>query len=188
LKKDYVENDNFSVYEVDHNFFNRNKWFLLPPTELSLKNKISKNPNIKDFFDVRTGFASGHVDAFTLSKNQIPKGEESIYVPYLEDRKMNSFSPRKEVEEYFFYPFINDSKISEEELLNNYPKTYRHLKKFESDLLKRNEVKKGNIKWWMPNRPRSPKFMLVPKILTPCKLPFFSGHSILEFQKYIFFI
>ncbi|MCK9611566.1 MAG: N-6 DNA methylase [Bacteroidales bacterium] len=167
LKKDYVENDNFSVYEVDHNFFNRNKWFLLPPTELSLKNKISKNPNIKDFFDVRTGFASGHVDAFTLSKNQIPKGEESIYVPYLEDRKMNSFSPRKEVEEYFFYPFINDSKISEEELLNNYPKTYRHLKKFESDLLKRNEVKKGNIKWWMPNRPRSPKFMLVPKILTP---------------------
>lgn len=167
LNKKFVENDNFSVYEVGNLFFSEEKWYLLPPKELNLKYKIFNNSKISDFFDVRTGFSSGNIDAFIISKKLIPKGEEKIFVPYLKDREMSAFLTDSDVEEYFFYPFNNNIKITEEELKTIYPKTYRHLKKYEEELILRNEVIKGSIDWWMPNRPRAPKFMLVPKILTP---------------------
>ncbi len=167
LNRNFVENDNFSVYEVSSSFFNENKWYLLPPSELNLKLKLSMNPKISDFFDVRTGFASGNVDVFIIPKKQIPKGEEELFVPYLKDREMKPYKSPETVEESFFFPFIGGKKLMEEELIEQYPKTYKFLKKYEQQLSQRTEVKKGRLEWWMPNRPRSRKFMLVPKILTP---------------------
>lgn len=167
LNKDFILNDTFSVYEVDQTFFKDDVWYLLPPTEFNLKQKFSEYPKIEEFFDVRTGFASGDVDAFIFHRKMIPKGEEKLFVPYLEDREMKTFISKTEVDAYFFYPFIDNLKITEEILKNSYQKTYNHLKKFEDTLSQRTEVKKGKLEWWMPNRPRSPKFMLVPKILTP---------------------
>lgn len=167
LNREFVENDNFSVYEVEQSFFEKDVWYLLPPKDYEIKEKISINSKIEDFFDVRTGFASGDVDAFILAKKLLPKGEESIFVPYLEDREMKSFISKTDAQTYFFYPYIDDVKITEEQLKTKFPKTYNHIKKFENKLKQRNEVVKGSLEWWMPNRPRSPKFMLVPKILTP---------------------
>lgn len=167
LNRNFVENDNFSVYEVSSSFFNENKWYLLPPSELNLKLKLSMNPKISDFFDVRTGFASGNVDVFIIPKKRIPKGEEKLFVPYLKDREMKPYKSSENVEEFFFFPFIGAKKLMREELIEKYPKTYKILKKYEQQLSQRPEVRKGKIEWWMPNRPRSRKFMLVSKILTP---------------------
>ena len=72
----------------------------------------------------------------------------------MEDREMKAFISKPEAETYFFYPFIDDIKITEEYLKNTFPKTYTHIKRFENKLKLRNEVKKGNLAWWMPNRPR----------------------------------
>lgn len=167
LNQEFITNNSFSIYSVPHSFFSEESWFLLPPTEFSIKEKISKNPKLENFFDVRTGFASGDVSAFIFPKKTIPKGEESIFVPYLGDREMTPYITSKEVSEYFFHPYHSNDKITEETLSTKYPNTYKHIKKYEPKLKERNEVKKGRLEWWMPNRPRSPKFMLVPKILTP---------------------
>ncbi len=167
LANNLITTTNYSVYNTSQSFFNSDVWYLLPPTELELKEKLSKYSKIEELFDVRTGFSSGNDDIFLFRKEKIPFGEEELFVPLLSDREMRAYSIPNFVEKYFFYPYINNISLTEEQLMNGFPKTFRILEKNRPVLEERTEVRENKILWWMPNRPRNPKFMMVPKITTP---------------------
>lgn len=163
-----TNNLSYNIFTISQDFFEKEKWHLLTPAESNLEMKLSKYKKLSSFIEVRTGFASGSIDAFIIPKSKIPKNETDLYVPYLSDREMTRYSINEDSQEYFFYPYLtNGSKIDELTLKEKYPCTYKRLYQFYNSLSQRSEVKKGNINWWEPNRPRRPHFMLVPKIITP---------------------
>ncbi len=168
LKDVRTENISYSISDVPQSFFSSEKWHFLAPSELNLMTKLSQYKKIKDFVEVRTGFASGNIEAFIVNKQTIPIKEKDIYVPYLSDREMNKYTMPKEVKQYLFYPYYtNGDVISEEILKNKYQITYQRISKFYDKLSERAEVKKGRLNWWEPNRARKRDFMLIPKIVTP---------------------
>jgi len=168
LEEKNANHASYNIFTVSQEFFHKEKWRLLTPSESNLEIKLSKLKKLNDYFDVRTGFASGAVDVFIVSKNNIPKKETEIYIPYLSDREMDKYSVTDDSQDYFFYPFRKDgSKLDETTLKQNFPITYKRLYQSYTSLSKRNEVIKGQMEWWMPNRPRKPNFMLAPKIITP---------------------
>lgn len=167
LAHNNTENISYKIYEVNQKFFKSENWFLLPPSEYSLKAKLENLPKLEAFAEVRTGFSSGGSDIFLINRKLIPKEDLDIYVPYLSDREMVGYSTPKNTDEYLFYPFENNELISEDDLRTNYDWTYSRLLQKKKILSARNEVKEGKIKWWQPQRPRKPSFMMVPKILSP---------------------
>ncbi|EGK02386.1 N-6 DNA methylase [Dysgonomonas gadei] len=168
LAEKMSNNMSYNIFGISQEFFNKEKWHLLTPAESNLEIKLSKYKKLEDFLETRTGFASGLIEAFIIPKSKIPKKEEEIYIPYLGDREMMKFSIIEDSQEYFFYPYLkNGSKIDEVTLKHRFPFTYKRLYQFYNTLSERSEVKKGNMQWWEPNRPRKPEFMMVPKILTP---------------------
>ena len=163
-----VCNQSYNIFTIGQEFFNKEKWHLLTPTESNLEIKLSKYKKLDNFFDIRTGFASGAIEAFIIPKSKIPKNENDIFIPYLSDREMAKFSILEDSQEYFFYPYLKDgSKIDELILKEKFPNTYKRLYQFYNTLSQRSEVRNGRMEWWEPNRPRKPDFMLVPKLLTP---------------------
>jgi methylase of polypeptide subunit release factors len=168
LENKTAANVSYNIFTISQDFFQNEKWRLLTPAESNLKIKLSKYKKIDDFFDIRTGFASGSTNTFIISKNKIPKNENNTYIPYLSDREMDKFFIPDDTQEYLFYPYLEDgTKLDEKNLREKFPVTYKHLYQSHYELSQRNEVLKGKIEWWMPNRPRKPEFMLVPKIVTP---------------------
>jgi methylase of polypeptide subunit release factors len=167
LKNEKQENKSYCIYEVNQDFFKTETIHLLPPSEYNLKSKLDKFQKLDKFIEVRTGFSSGSKEAFIIRKNEIPKKEKNIYIPFLPDREISAYTIPKSQDLYFFYPFINDKLIKEDKLKIQFPKSYQRLLKHKEKLAERTEVKSGGIEWFHPNRPRRPEFMLVPKIVTP---------------------
>lgn len=167
LDQRQVETPTYSVYEVGQDFFHGDDWIVVPPTEAIIKRKFEQFAKIEDFLEVREGFISGADDIFVLSQGQIPQGEEDLYVPYLPDRDMKSYRTPARTTQYFLFPFINDSYITESELKKEFPRTWKYLQSHKDELSERAPVRKRNLPWWRPVWPRSPKSMMRPKIVTP---------------------
>lgn len=167
LSGNRVVTNSYAIYEVNQSFYDSNQWYLLPPMEFDLKSKLERFPKVKDLLEVRTGFSSGASEVFIQKINDIAKEEQSAFIPFLDDRDISAYKHLKTTDQYLFYPFEGDNQISEETLLTKYPIYYRKLLGSKTKLEKRSEVKAGKIPWWYPNRPRAPKFMMVPKIVTP---------------------
>jgi hypothetical protein len=162
-----VETPTYSVYEVGQDFFDGDDWVVVPPTEAIIKRKFERFARLEDFLEVREGFISGADDIFVISQGQIPEGEEDLYVPYLPDRDMKSYRTPTRASQYFLFPFINDSHITENELKKQFPRTWKYLQSHKERLSERAPVRKRNLPWWRPVWPRSPKSMMRPKIVTP---------------------
>jgi methylase of polypeptide subunit release factors len=161
-------NPSYNIFPVSQDFFHREKWTLLTPAESNLEIRMSKLKKIEDFFDIRTGFTSGLIEAFIIPPNKIPRNENEIYIPYLRDREMGKYSIIEDSKEYIFYPYLEDgTKINEKKLMQQFPNTYRRLYQSYNSLSQRSEVIKEKMEWYMPNRPRKRDFMLIPKIITP---------------------
>jgi type I restriction-modification system DNA methylase subunit len=159
--------DFYSIYQVEQNFFDEETWVLIPQAEIELKRKFETLPPLDQFLEIRQGFTSGNNDVFILNKEDIPKGEEGVYVPYLSDREMEKYTIPKSTRSFFFYPYINGELIEEDELRAKYPKTWKYLLEHKSVLESRMTVQKGELVWWRPTRPRPPERMMRPKIVTP---------------------
>lgn len=162
-----VEKPTYSVYEVEQGVFGADEWMIVPPTESTIKWKFEQLPVIEDFLHVRQGFISGADDIFIVSDEQVPAGEEEIFVPYLPDREMQSYKVPRRTSQYVFYPFIDGQQINENELRKRFSQTWKYLLSHKEELSKRPPVRSKVIPWWRPERPRSPENMMRPKIVTP---------------------
>lgn len=160
------EGDDYSIFELPQSFFANSEWALASPSEFYLQDKLKALPTLSTFLEARTGFTAGSPH-FLLDRKLIPKGEDDIYAPLLSDREIKAYVLPDKTKEVFFYPFIDNKIITEERLKEEFPKTFLFLSRHKKDLQERPDVKKGEIPWWRPMRPRTPSKMLVPKIVTP---------------------
>ena len=162
-----AETNFYSIYKVEQEVFGRADWSILPPAESSVRRRLEMLPRIVEFFEIRQGFVSGLDQVFIIPRDTIPKGEESIFVPYLADRQMKRYDTAVQTSEVVFYPYIEDRRLQDKEVERKFPKTWRYLLSHKKDLEKRSPVQKKQLPWWMPVRPRSPQHLMRPKIVTP---------------------
>jgi len=160
--------DGYQVFEADQRDFRRDRWHLLRPDEAALRNAIGAYPGLEQFTEVRQGLVTGADEVFILTSRDYPKAERGVWRPLLPDREMLRFAVPSRLTTMVFTPFDPEGKrLSETDLRRSYPETWKHLSKAKDRLSNRSSVRSGTIKWWEPERPRSPDKMFVPKIVTP---------------------
>lgn len=162
-----VENNSYSIYDVNQDSFAKDEWIILPPTESRLEKRFEQLPLVKEFLEVREGFVSGADDIFLIPTHQVPRGEEAVFAPYLADREMKSYVVPNTTAKCFFYPFVEGQRIDETVLETTYKQTWRYLSQHREKLESRGQVRKRQLAWWQPERPRRPEHMLRPKIVSP---------------------
>jgi len=167
LEHKKVLNDFYNVYEVPQDVFKEKQWSIYPPMQRSLRSKIGRFPKLDKFLMIKQGFVTGADDIFTLDRSEIPANESDIYRPYLKDREMLRFGTPKRVNMVVFYPVLNNQKLTEDEIMKMFPKTWGNLEKNKAKLQGRRSVLSSVNPWWRPIRPRSPDDILRPKIITP---------------------
>jgi len=157
----------FSIQRVDQQSFTEAEWHILPPIESNTRRKFGRLPALKEFLEVRLGFISGADDIFLISTPEIPKGERRVYVPYLSDREMELYTTPTRTQRSFFYPYERGRKLDEGEIKSRFRGTWEYLQAHRAKLRDRPAVRRGQVAWWMPERPREPRHLLRPKITTP---------------------
>jgi type I restriction-modification system DNA methylase subunit len=162
-----ANNEFYRIFDISQAKFGNDEWFILPPEEDSIIKKFSSFPKLNNFLRIRTGFISGNDQIFILEKEHIDEEEYDLFKPYLTDREMIPYRIKRKSNKYFFYPYINGEKLTGDSLKEKFPSTWKYLQKNKKTLELRSPVKKGNLPWWCPNRPRPPRNILVPKIIVP---------------------
>lgn len=162
-----VDGDYYSIFEAQQEQFENDEWLILPPGEANLEEKFKRLPKLGDFMEVRQGFNSGNDDVFVVFKEQIPKEEADIFVPVLPDQQMEEYRTPASTDEYLFYPYLNGERLSAQDLQERFPETWKYLLSRKEELEERRSVMRGTVKWWRPERPRPPKNMMRPKIVSP---------------------
>lgn len=162
-----IETPHYSIYDVEQDIFGKDEWLILPPTESTVKRKFDTLQTVDHLLHVRQGFISGADYAFIVSEEQIPAGEEALFIPFLPDRKMKLYTVPRKTNQYFFYPFIKGHRIEEGELRSRFPKTWDYILSYKDKLESRKSVIRGQLPWWQPVSPRLPEHMMRPKIISP---------------------
>ncbi|MCK5023572.1 MAG: hypothetical protein KAS04_05340, partial [Candidatus Aenigmarchaeota archaeon] len=160
-----VSTDFYEIYETDQTTFKDDFWQILTSEQMVLKAKISEFPILDNYLVIKEGFVTGKDDIFIRDISEIPKGEEGGYIPYLSDREMDKYTVPKSTNRVVFYPYLNKVKLIEKDVKKHFPETWNYLRK-NSKVLKGRKAAKDNP-WWCPVRPRTPKDMLTPKIVSP---------------------
>lgn len=165
IQRDFKENDFYSVFEVGQDLFRSKEWNILPKSENDILIRLNTFPTLDKFLEVRQGFVTGNDKAFIVNSEDIPEGEESIFVPYLHDREMERYAVPSATKRSVFFPIIDGVKLTEEEIIENFPKTWEILSEHKNYNLSKKAFQ--NSEWWKPLRNRQPEHLLINKIVTP---------------------
>jgi type I restriction-modification system DNA methylase subunit len=162
-----VKNDFYHVYEVGQDSFAHNTWSFLPPDQTRLQAKFHSFRCLEDFLCIRQGLVTGADNIFIIEQAKVPKGEEGVYLPFLSDREMTSYTVPSKTPKAVFYPFAQGAKLTAAQIRDRFPKTWAYLNSHAKELKERKAVKTGYGEWWALMWPRSPHEVLRPKIVTP---------------------
>jgi methylase of polypeptide subunit release factors len=163
-----IENNFYCIYDVDQELFANTDWtkILLPPSNLSLVQKLANFKPLRDFLSIKQGIITGTDDLFIVHKSKVPQMDSKIWIPLLRDRDMQRYIIPKTSAYYVFYPIIEGKVLDEKELKEAYPETWDYLlsQKYKISI---RTVKTMN--WWLPARLRfrDENRLGSPKILTP---------------------
>lgn len=108
----------------------------------------------------------GDDDTFIVGRGKVLEGEEDIFISFLPDRMMGGYHTPDDTGYCVFYPFVHGHKLTEEELCLSFCKTWSYLESNRASLKKRLTVRKGELCWWAPTRPRVQRNLLRPKIVS----------------------
>jgi type I restriction-modification system DNA methylase subunit len=142
-------------------------WDFVPPERAALDIKLQKLPLLGDFAEIRQGIITGADDIFIVSAAQIPRKEKAAYVPFLPDREITPYRLPDETNKYVIYPFRGAEALDEITFRQSFPETWEYLVSHRTKLKARRSGEEGRSLWWRPNRPRDPKKLFQPKIVTP---------------------
>jgi methylase of polypeptide subunit release factors len=142
-------------------------WEFAPPESIALQSKLAGLPTLSEIAEIRQGIITGMDSVFIRPLSAVPKKEREVYIPFLADREIEPYRVSVAQRRYVIYPFRGDEPLSEEDFKGLYPQTWEYLLSHEAKLLARRSVRDAKNPWWRPVRPREPKMLLRPKIVTP---------------------
>jgi len=161
-----IETKFYNIFNVNQDVFEADEWVLQHPSTTNIQRKLKSLPTIGEFMNIRVGLQTGNNKVFIVPQRQISRGEEKIFIPFLSDREMESYTIPQKVESYLFYPYIDGEKLDEDRLRTIYPKTWQYLLQHKAKLQTRASVQKNQILWWELERPRF-EYLQQPKIVSP---------------------
>ncbi|NMF60362.1 Eco57I restriction-modification methylase domain-containing protein [Pseudanabaena yagii] len=156
----------YNIFNVNQDVFESDEWIIQTPTTASIERKLKLLPTIGEFMNIRVGVQTGSNEVFIVPRWQIPKGEDGIFIPFLSDREMESYTTPKQTESYLFYPYAEGKKLNEDDLKLRYPKTWEYLLQHKVKLEARAAVRKNQVLWWELERSRS-EYLQQAKIVSP---------------------
>jgi hypothetical protein len=162
-----AESRSYSIYHVGQREFQERDWFILPPTESTIRQRLRAFPELADFAHVRQGLITGADTVFVVDDAAVPPGEDAVFVPFLPDRAMERYHVPEVTGKRVFYPFVAGRKLSAEELEDRFRGTWEYLSQHRAALEARSPVERGQLSWWEPVRPRPPERLMRPKIVSP---------------------
>ena len=124
-------------------------------------------PRLSDVAVVRQGAITGADDVFVLDDEDVPQDDAVLYRPFLPDRSIGRFALPEETGKRVFYPYIDGIAVTTTQLRSKFPSTWDWLNSNKDLLTSRRSIKSSSLEWWRPTRPRSPREMLVPKVVVP---------------------
>ena len=167
LDGEEAETPFYSVYGVGQKFFKARDWVLMSPSKLRFDERLKSLPRLSEFMDVKQGFVTGADDVFIISRDNVPAGEEAVFVDYLPDRRIARYQLPPRAERMVFMPYQADAPMADRHVQELYPRTWAYLCQHREKLSTRGSVRVGKLQWWRPERPRSPAVLLQPKIVCP---------------------
>lgn len=168
LENRAAENGHYCIYPTDQSTFQSPTWQVLSPAERRLQDRILRFPKLEAFALVKQGFITGCDPVFIRKKTDVPTKEGDAYIPYLSDREMRRFQVPSETPAVVFYPFDGERVLTEADIQNRYPETWKYLEENEAVLKARKSLNRvGQGLWWRPLWPRPPKHLLRPKVVSP---------------------
>lgn len=167
LEDRVVSNEFYSTYKVPQKVFHEPEWYILPPKQFMIKEKVARHRRLDEFLEIREGIVTGADDVFIRYRNDIPHEEEAVYRPLLPDRDMGRYVVPPNLNKVVFYPYVGDHKLIPKQLRQDFPQTWKYLQSHKKALSRRGSVSRSGNPWWAPVRPRSPKNILRHKIVSP---------------------
>jgi len=146
---------------------NSDPWEFAPPEKAALQSKLASLPTLNEVAEIRQGMITGMDNVFIRPSSAVPKRERAVYLPYLADREIEPYRISSAQKQHVIYPFVGDDPLDEESFSRLYPQTWEYLLGHKKALLARRSVGSGSNPWWRPERPREPRMLLRPKIVTP---------------------
>jgi hypothetical protein len=162
-----VESPFYTIHETTQEAFSGGAWSLARPEISLILRKYAELTELGSECEVRQGINTGADDIFILPRKAIPEDSKELFLPLLSDREMEAYTVPRSVSGYVFYPYVGKELISESSLKKDYSQMWEYLSEHRQQLNKRSAVKAGTIPWWRPERPRKPRYLLRPKIVTP---------------------
>ena len=162
-----VEGRYYSIYDANQSVFQSDAWFILPPTEAGIRDRLASLPKLVDLLEVKQGVVTGADDVFIVDTPGLPDDDESLFLPLLSDREMERYSVPRRTAKHVFFPYFNGRKVDEATLRKRFPLTWKYLLKHKKTLEARRSIRRYRKEWWEPMWPRDPKTLLRPKIVTP---------------------
>ncbi len=167
LDERHTESPFFTIFGNSQEAFSGSDWKIAPPRTASVLRKYTEAQELREFATVRLGMITGLDDVFVVPASNVKQYDPELFLPLLADREIEAYRVPRTVKTAVFYPFREAKPITEEILRKEYPRTWRYLSENRERLQARRAVKSGNLPWWRPERPRQPKHLLRPKIVTP---------------------
>ena len=168
LQENETEQKEYQIYKAQNYFRSDEEWFLLNKSEYELLSKLKQNKKLESFLRVNQGIISGNDDIFIRNLNDVPRKERKIFKSFLPDKSITRYSLNSKIEKVIYYPYLNDNILSEDKLIEDFPKTYEYLHSQKTKLFEEtSDVRNGKRNWWSLHRPRKSAYINAPKIVTP---------------------
>lgn len=162
-----IEGKFYSIHEVEQSEFRSDGWLILPPTESAINKRLEGLPRLVEFLEIRQGIVTGADDVFIMDSKSVPRDERALFVPLLRDREMEPYTVPRRTSESVFFPYLSGTKVTEERLQEDFPKTWAYLIKNRKRLIERKALTRYRKAWWEPMWPREPGILLRPKLVVP---------------------
>lgn len=165
LEEREVSNPDYKVFQVEQDYFDQREWSIVSPDQIRIVRRIALLPKLTQFMDVAQGFVTGQDKVFIRPKEIVPRGEERVYIDYLQDRQIGRYILPRKADYVVFYPFREGIPLEEDELRTRFPRTWDYLNDNKAALQSRKSLVESGA-WWRPTRPRARRILLA-KIVCP---------------------
>jgi methylase of polypeptide subunit release factors len=162
-----IETPFYTVHQTSQDAFAHDEWSLATPAVSLILRKYALMGELGSEVHIRQGMNTGADDVFVIAKGALLDLELEVFRPLLTDREMEVYSVPLEVQSYVFYPYQDDELLTDDAIRHDFPKTWAYLETHRARLESRSAVRKEQLAWWKPERPREPRNMLRPKLVTP---------------------